>query len=209
MRSPPEVAEHLAQICRTRLHASAAQSLDDWRRASTGIPACAAGLCARSWRHGRRLSAQLAVQWIALSRLDCARDFPGASARQWEIRWFDASCARCCGNAGRFRRADFPPDQHQHRNLARTRKRHLAFIRRSPDGVPHGAAQGLRWVPSCCPSLARANARRSGDEYSGLLDWGLRLVLLLGLPAPLTMVMLSDALVQRYFTMVVFRHGRG
>ncbi len=53
------------------------------------------------------------------------------------------------------------------------------------------------------PSLARANAERSGDEYSGLLDWGLRLVLLLGLPAALTMVMLSDALVA-----TLFHYGR-
>lgn len=53
------------------------------------------------------------------------------------------------------------------------------------------------------PSLARANAERSGDEYSGLLDWGLRLVLMLGLPAALTMVMLSDALVA-----TLFHYGR-
>ena len=53
------------------------------------------------------------------------------------------------------------------------------------------------------PSLARANAERSGAEYSGLLDWGLRLVLLLGLPAALTMVMLSDALVA-----TLFHYGR-
>ena len=53
------------------------------------------------------------------------------------------------------------------------------------------------------PSLARANAERSGAEYSGLLDWGLRLVLLLGLPAALTMVLLSDALVA-----TLFHYGR-
>ncbi len=53
------------------------------------------------------------------------------------------------------------------------------------------------------PSLSKANAEKSGADYSNLLDWGLRLVLLLGLPAALTMIMLSDALVA-----TLFHYGR-
>ena len=49
------------------------------------------------------------------------------------------------------------------------------------------------------PSLSRVNAEGTREEYSQLLDWGLKLVLLLGLPAALTMIMLSDGLVATLF----------
>jgi len=49
------------------------------------------------------------------------------------------------------------------------------------------------------PSLSRVNAMGTREEYSQLLDWGLKLVLLLGLPAALTMIMLSDGLVATLF----------
>lgn len=49
------------------------------------------------------------------------------------------------------------------------------------------------------PSLSRAYARDDHVGYSALLDWGLRLVLLLGLPAALGLALLSDALVATLF----------
>jgi len=49
------------------------------------------------------------------------------------------------------------------------------------------------------PSLARAHAQQATERYSALLDWGLRLMLLLGLPAALCMVMMADALVATLF----------
>ena len=49
------------------------------------------------------------------------------------------------------------------------------------------------------PSLSAAHARADQAGYSGLLDWGLRLVLLLGLPASLGMMLLSDGLVATLF----------
>ena len=49
------------------------------------------------------------------------------------------------------------------------------------------------------PSLARVNAEGTREEYSQLLDWGLKLVLLLGLPAALAMILLSDGLVATLF----------
>lgn len=49
------------------------------------------------------------------------------------------------------------------------------------------------------PSLSRVNAEGTREEYSQLLDWGLKLVLLLGLPAALTMIMMSDGLVATLF----------
>src|SRR3546814_13626631 len=42
------------------------------------------------------------------------------------------------------------------------------------------------------PILSAAHARRVHAAYSELLDWGLRLVLLLGLPAALGLALLSD-----------------
>ena len=49
------------------------------------------------------------------------------------------------------------------------------------------------------PSLTRAHAEQDTQRYSALLDWGLRLMLLLGLPAAVCMVMLADALVATLF----------
>lgn len=49
------------------------------------------------------------------------------------------------------------------------------------------------------PTLSKANANKQNEHYSDLLDWGMRLVLLLGLPAALCMVMLADAMVATLF----------
>ena len=52
------------------------------------------------------------------------------------------------------------------------------------------------------PSLSSAHARQDHAAYNALLDWGLKLVLLLGLPAALGMALLSDGLVA-----VLFNYG--
>lgn len=49
------------------------------------------------------------------------------------------------------------------------------------------------------PSLSAAHARQDGPRYRELLDWGLKLTLLLGLPAALGMVLLADGLVATLF----------
>lgn len=54
------------------------------------------------------------------------------------------------------------------------------------------------------PSLSAAHARQDHLGYSALLDWGLRLVLLLGLPAALGMALLSDGLVATLFNYGAF-----
>ena len=59
------------------------------------------------------------------------------------------------------------------------------------------------------PSLSAANARDDHAGYSALLDWGLRLVLLLGLPAAVGMALLSDGLVATLFHYGAFAAGRG
>jgi putative peptidoglycan lipid II flippase len=52
------------------------------------------------------------------------------------------------------------------------------------------------------PSLSRSYAEKSGEEYSKLLDWGLRLTLLLALPSALALAILAVPLVA-----TLFQHG--
>jgi putative peptidoglycan lipid II flippase len=52
------------------------------------------------------------------------------------------------------------------------------------------------------PSLSRSFAEKTGEEYSRLLDWGLRLTLLLALPAALGLAILAVPLIA-----TLFHHG--
>jgi putative peptidoglycan lipid II flippase len=61
-----------------------------------------------------------------------------------------------------------------------------------------GAALGTILLPS----LARCHAAERTEEFSGLLDWGLRLTLLLTLPAALALAMLATPLIA-----TLFQHG--
>ena len=56
------------------------------------------------------------------------------------------------------------------------------------------------------PSLAAANAKEDVQGYSRLLDWGLRLVFLLGLPCVVGLALLSEGLVATLFNYGVFAH---
>ena len=49
------------------------------------------------------------------------------------------------------------------------------------------------------PSLSQAHAAGRKEDYSALLDWGLRLTLLLGLPAGLGLALMSEGLVSTLF----------
>jgi putative peptidoglycan lipid II flippase len=53
------------------------------------------------------------------------------------------------------------------------------------------------------PSLARASAEARHDDYSRLLDWGLRLTLLIALPAAVGLGLLAEAVIS-----VLFQGGR-
>lgn len=54
------------------------------------------------------------------------------------------------------------------------------------------------------PSLSAAHARDDKEGYSALLDWGLRMTLLMGLPAALGMMLLADGLVATLFNYGAF-----
>lgn len=53
------------------------------------------------------------------------------------------------------------------------------------------------------PSLSKHHANKSGDEYSALLDWGLRLALLLALPAAVALALLGEPL-----TIALYQYGQ-
>jgi putative peptidoglycan lipid II flippase len=61
-----------------------------------------------------------------------------------------------------------------------------------------GVALGLVLTPQLSAAMGRGDA----SGYAGLLDWGLRLVLLLALPCTLALLLFSNALVA-----VLFQHG--
>jgi putative peptidoglycan lipid II flippase len=52
------------------------------------------------------------------------------------------------------------------------------------------------------PSLSKSFAEKTGEEYSRLLDWGLRLTLLLALPSALALAILAVPLIS-----TLFHHG--
>jgi putative peptidoglycan lipid II flippase len=52
------------------------------------------------------------------------------------------------------------------------------------------------------PSLSKSYAEKTGEEYSRLLDWGLRLTFLLALPCALALAMLATPLIA-----TLFHHG--
>lgn len=56
------------------------------------------------------------------------------------------------------------------------------------------------------PRLASANAQEDTQTYSQLLDWGLRLIFLLGLPCVLGLSLMSEGLVANLFNYGVFTH---
>ncbi len=61
------------------------------------------------------------------------------------------------------------------------------------------ALLGMALSTVLLPSLSQAHAGGRTEEYSSLLDWGLRLTLLLGLPACLGLALMSRALVSTLF----------
>jgi putative peptidoglycan lipid II flippase len=49
------------------------------------------------------------------------------------------------------------------------------------------------------PNLSRKHAARSGDEFAATVDWAVRAVLLIGLPAAVALVMLAEPLIATLF----------
>ncbi len=143
--------------------------------------------------------AQLAVQWIALVRLGMA---PRASASP-RAAWSDPTVKRILKQMAP---ATLGVSVAQISLLINTNiatwltpgsVTWLSFADRLMEFPTSLLGVALGTV--LLPSLSAAHARADQAGYSGLLDWGLRLVLLLGLPSSLGMMLLSDGLVATLF----------
>ncbi len=58
---------------------------------------------------------------------------------------------------------------------------------------------GITIATVILPSLSREHAAKSGEEFSHTLDWAIRMVCLIGLPASLALVILSESLITTLF----------
>ena len=143
--------------------------------------------------------AQLAVQWVALARLGLT---PRFSLRVREA-WADATVQRILKQMAP---ATLGVSVAQISLLINTNiatwltpgsVTWLSFADRLMEFPT--ALLGVALSTVLLPSLSAANARDDHAGYSALLDWGLRLVLLLGLPAAVGMALLSDRLVATLF----------
>ena len=142
-------AQHLAALCRAGLHASAAEPVHDRRLPLAGPAHGRAGLCPGHRRDDRRRGATGGAMGGAGAAGPDAALLAALSRSLGRPHGAAHPQADGAGHAGRVGGADFAADQHQHRHLARARQRHLAVVRRPPDGIPdrpagrgagHGAA---------------------------------------------------------------------
>lgn len=58
---------------------------------------------------------------------------------------------------------------------------------------------GITIATVILPSLSRENASESAEEFGKTLDWAIRMVFLVGIPASLALVLLSDSLITTLF----------
>ena len=77
----------------------------------------------------------------------------------------------------------------------------LAVLRRPADGISAGML-GVALGTILLPSLSKYHAAGNHAEYGKLLDWGLRLTLLLAAPAALGLALLAVPLIA-----TLFHHG--
>jgi putative peptidoglycan lipid II flippase len=186
-------AQHLEPLCRAGFHAGAAQRLLHCHgavcRPHFEPPVMA--LAGRCFIGG---AVQLAFQIPALKRIGMLPRFSLEAARR---RACAASCADGAGRAGRIGGPGQPAAEYHLRLLPGHRQRLLAVLRRPPDGVSgRDARRALGTI--LLPSLS-VHADNNHDDYSRLLDWGLRLTLLLAAPAALALAILAVPLITTLF----------
>lgn len=148
--------------------------------------------------------AQLAVQWVALSRLGLRPRF----SPQLRQAWHDSDVRRI---ARLMIPATLGVSVAQISLLINTNiatwltagsVTWLSFADRLMEFPT--ALLGIALGTVLLPSLSAAHARQDHNGYNALLDWGLRLVVLLGLPAALGMAFLSEGLVATLFNYGAF-----
>lgn len=144
--------------------------------------------------------AQLAVQWLALARLGVLPSWRRSSPRQ---AWQDPTVRRI---GKQMLPAILGVSVAQISLLINTNIASwlpsgsvtwLSFADRLMEFPT--ALLGIALGTVLLPSLSKAHASQDVDTYSRLLDWGIRLTLLLGLPAALALAMLSEGMVATLF----------
>ncbi|VFR20331.1 Proposed peptidoglycan lipid II flippase MurJ [plant metagenome] len=147
--------------------------------------------------------AQLAVQWIALKRLGLA---PRPSLKLREA-WRDPTVQRIVKQMApatlgvSVAQISLLINTNIATWLAPGSVSWLSFADRLMEFPT--ALLGVALGTVLLPSLSQAHAKGATQDYSALLDWGLRLVLLLGLPAAMGLALLADGLVA-----TLFHYGR-
>ncbi len=58
---------------------------------------------------------------------------------------------------------------------------------------------GIAIATVILPSLSRKHAEKSGEQFAQMLDWAVRMVLLIGLPAALALILLAEPLLTTLF----------
>jgi len=148
--------------------------------------------------------AQLAVQWAALRRLGLAPRFSPRLAQAWA----DPTVKRIMRQmlpailGVSVAQVSLLINTNIATWLASGSVTWLSFADRLMEFPT--ALLGIALGTVLLPSLSAAHARQDHDGYSALLDWGLRLVVLLGLPAALGMALLSEGLVATLFNYGAF-----
>lgn len=151
--------------------------------------------------------AQLAIQWIALSRIGL---LPRYSLRVREA-WADPTVKRILRQMGpatlgvSVAQISLLINTNIATWLTQGSVTWLSYADRLMEFPT--ALLGVALGTVLLPSLSAAHARDDADGYSALLDWGLRLVLLLGLPAALGLALLSEGLVATLFNYGKFAAG--
>jgi putative peptidoglycan lipid II flippase len=143
--------------------------------------------------------AQLAVQWVALSRLGLTPRLRTSPRDAWR----DSTVRRILKQMGP---ATLGVSVAQISLLINTNiatwltpgsVTWLSFADRLMEFPT--ALLGVALGTVLLPTLSAAFSKQDHEAYSGLMDWGLRLVLLLGLPAALGLALLSNGLVSTLF----------
>jgi putative peptidoglycan lipid II flippase len=173
-------------------------------RLDTPIYALAAGVLAGG-------AAQLAMQWAALARLGLTPRMGLACTRGLTQAWRDPTVQRILKQMApatlgvSVAQVSLLINTNIATWLAPGSVTWLSFADRLMEFPT--ALLGVALGTVLLPSLSAAHAGRDATAYSQLLDWGLRLTLLLGLPAALGMALLSDGLVATLFHYGAFHAG--
>lgn len=162
----------------------------------------AANLCACRRRDGGRRCAARHSTARAGSNRHASAGAVKSAARIWRSGGARDAHPDGASRTGRLGGATKPVDQHAYRLAFGRGLRILGVLWRSLDGVST-ALLGVALGTVLLPTLAGAREQHDTGRYSELLDWGLRLCLLLAVPCTVGLALMAKPL-----TALLFHYGR-